>query len=360
MTHLGSQLSALVDGQLSPAVAERALAHVAACPECAAGLASARAARRALAAAFDVPMAPEMTQRLLALGANSGVARGATHRDATARATDSFTRDSVPLPGTRSGSRMPSDCLHGDLAARWWAPGRWLAASAALVVAIGALVTLGGLPEVVPDAHPAQALTVLGRAGGASLARRAPLDAAVRVEVGTAQDVSRSGVAALSMGTSTTFGTADVPSDAPDLRGPDAAGRVDEWLRDHDWSPCGPLPEGYQVTALRSTAGGSGVEVDLDGEHGLVVVTQQHGRLAGEVVDAAAPFEVGDASVHLLSRAPWHAVWQSGDIVVSVVAEVPSSALTSVVGAFPPAPVDDGVTARISRGWAALAGAWRP
>ena len=358
MTHLGSQVSALVDGQLSPAARERALAHVAVCPECADELTSARAARRALAAAFDVPMAPELTQRLLALGATSGVARGATRRDGSSRPPRSFPHDSVPLPGTGSGRRMPDGCLHGDLAARWWAPGRWLVATTAVAIATGSLLTLGGLPDVTPDSHPAQALTILGKAGGASVPRRAQQDGSI--QVGTTQSVARSVVAGLGSGPSVRVATADSPPDAPDLQGPGADGRVDGWLRDHGWAPCGPLPQGYHVTALRLVPGGAGIEVDLDGAHGLVVITQQRGRLAPHVVDAATPFEMDGASVHLLSRAPWHAVWQSGDIVVSLVAEVPSPALATVVGAYPPAPVDDGVPARIARGWAALAGTWRP
>ena len=58
MTHLGSRLSALVDGQLSPAESERALEHVAGCPRCTEELAAARAARRALSAAAHVEPAP--------------------------------------------------------------------------------------------------------------------------------------------------------------------------------------------------------------------------------------------------------------------------------------------------------------
>ena len=68
MSHLGTRLSALADGQLAPAATERALAHVAGCPQCAAELTAARAARRALAAADDVTPAPDLTARLLSLG----------------------------------------------------------------------------------------------------------------------------------------------------------------------------------------------------------------------------------------------------------------------------------------------------
>ena len=358
MSHLGSQVSALVDGQLSAAARDRALAHVAVCGECAAEMSSARAARRALTGAFDVPMAPELTQRLLALGATSGVARGAMQRDASRPA--GFPQDSVPLPGTRSGSRMPDDCLHGDLSARWWAPGRWLAAVAAVAVATGALFTLGGLPDVEPETHPAQALTVLGRAGGAvTLPRRAPADG-LSVQVGTAARSTQRISAGLVTGPAVPLGAGDAPTDAPDLTGPGAGERLDGWLRDHHWAPCGPLPQGYRVAALRETPSGAGIEIDLDGDHGVVVVTQQKGRLSPQVVEAATPAEVSGTSVHLLSRAPWHAVWQSGDVVVSVVAEIESPALSAVAAAHPSVPVDDGVVARIARGWSALAGTWRP
>ncbi|WP_205687455.1 zf-HC2 domain-containing protein, partial [Cellulomonas endophytica] len=67
MSHLGSRIDALADGQLAPAAAERALAHVAACPACAEELAAARDAHRRLAAAADVAPAPDLTARLLRL-----------------------------------------------------------------------------------------------------------------------------------------------------------------------------------------------------------------------------------------------------------------------------------------------------
>src|SRR5690606_23106913 len=67
--HLGTWISALADGQLDPEARERALGHVAGCPSCAEELAAVRAARRALADAGDVPVAPDLTGRLLALGA---------------------------------------------------------------------------------------------------------------------------------------------------------------------------------------------------------------------------------------------------------------------------------------------------
>ena len=72
MVHLGTQISALADGRLGLAGTERALGHVAACPECAAELAVTRAARAALADAMDVPVAGDLALRLLALSSAGG------------------------------------------------------------------------------------------------------------------------------------------------------------------------------------------------------------------------------------------------------------------------------------------------
>ncbi|MDQ2624919.1 MAG: zf-HC2 domain-containing protein, partial [Actinomycetota bacterium] len=51
MAHLGHLLTALADGQLSPATSERVLEHVAVCRPCATELAAERRARRLLAEA---------------------------------------------------------------------------------------------------------------------------------------------------------------------------------------------------------------------------------------------------------------------------------------------------------------------
>jgi len=56
VTHLGDLLTALADGQLSPAVTEKVLEHVAVCRPCAAELAAERRARQVLAQAeCEVP-----------------------------------------------------------------------------------------------------------------------------------------------------------------------------------------------------------------------------------------------------------------------------------------------------------------
>jgi anti-sigma factor RsiW len=68
VTHLGIRVTALVDGELDPAAAERALAHAAGCPECLAALDAERAVKRQVASLADVPVPPGLTARLLALG----------------------------------------------------------------------------------------------------------------------------------------------------------------------------------------------------------------------------------------------------------------------------------------------------
>ena len=363
MTHLGSQLSALADGQLSATAAERALEHVAACAACADELAAARAARRALASAFDVPVTPELTQRLLALGATSGVARASTQPtpiDATF-----FAQGSVPLPGARRRRAAPSDSLHGDVTSRWSSAARWVAAAGTAAAAVTAgLFVMGDLPAVVPELQTAGALTVLGRAApGPGQAVPEVLASGAAETAGTRAAVQTAGLgwgAAAASAAGEATGTGTQPSRAA-AGSPVTAEEVDAWLVAHGWKPCGELPAGYRVSALRAPAGtDGGVELDLTGPQGVIVVTQHYGRLDASVPAAAGATQLGPAQVHLLSRAPWHAVWQSGDIVVSVLAQHPSREAADIGQAFPPSAADDSVSARIARGWAAVAGAWRP
>lgn len=67
MSHLGSRVAALVDGQLPAAEAEVLLAHTATCSRCAWLLAQERRSRTVLSGAEDVHPDPQLTARLLAL-----------------------------------------------------------------------------------------------------------------------------------------------------------------------------------------------------------------------------------------------------------------------------------------------------
>ncbi|MCL2849550.1 MAG: zf-HC2 domain-containing protein [Micrococcales bacterium] len=134
MTHLGSRISALADGQLSAAQAGDAMAHVAACPRCACELRAARAARDLLVATAwtTPPLDPALTSRLLAMRAAPPVTPG-----------DPF-----------AGPRQPQARLDGAL--RTAGPGTryapvWAAGSlASLALVVTVLFLLGAQPDVVP------------------------------------------------------------------------------------------------------------------------------------------------------------------------------------------------------------------
>ncbi len=82
MSHLGSRVAPLVDGQLPAAEAEQLLAHAAGCPRCGWLLAQERSSRTMLSHARDVEPDPACTARLLELAAPStnGPARAGADR----------------------------------------------------------------------------------------------------------------------------------------------------------------------------------------------------------------------------------------------------------------------------------------
>ena len=72
MTHLGEQISALVDGELTGAELDRANAHLAACERCRAEAAEMRQLKRALRALFEVDGDDALTGRLIAMAGPGG------------------------------------------------------------------------------------------------------------------------------------------------------------------------------------------------------------------------------------------------------------------------------------------------
>lgn len=331
MSHLGSWVSALVDGQLAPPEAERALAHVASCPSCADEVAAARQARRALSVAPDVVPDPELTARLLALGTAATPPAGPRRE---------HQRAVVPLG--ESAYAVPAKALSGDLMGRRRSPARLLAGTlGGLGVVLGVLFVLGDRPAVVPATHPAEALTALGAAPQASPPSRT--------------DGARLVTALATTPRPATTGTA-VPDPA------DGAAVVD-WMHREGWSGPAALPAGYRVTAVRITAAdddagtGEVLRVDLAGPRGRMVLTEQRGRLDVEALGPAERLTLDGRTVHLLSRHPWHAVWQCGDTVVSLVSEAPAELAETLVTRFPPHAYDDGIPARLTRGWDTVTGA---
>jgi hypothetical protein len=301
--HLGSTISALLDGRLGPAEAARAWAHLDACPRCAQELADARVARGALAEAAATPPPPataELMARLLALQAGAPSPTGAS---------DPFTCLSPQDRVARTFASGGAGALRGEVRPRR-ARGRLLAVPALGLIAVAiVLVALGSRPEVQPTAHPAAVLDLLGDAAAASTL----VD---RRDVGT-----------------------------PDLA----------TLRSAGWAIPATLPDGWQVTATRWVAGSRTVlEMDLSGPDGNAVVTEQQGHLSATAVEATSSLAVGDRTVLEVSDSPWTVVWQAGSTVVQVVAAQEDVRVDDLVAAFPAGPYDDGVPARLGRGWSTV------
>jgi hypothetical protein len=309
VTHLGSRLSALVDGQLSPAESERALEHVTGCPRCADELAAARAARRALSAAGPVEPAPDLAARLLALSAQIPPAVDDPLRRPPA-ASGPWS-EPVALPrGAWSGE------LRGGVLRRRVVG---LVVGGVGVAAVG-LFVLGESPTVTPNLHRTDPLTVLAHA--------APLaTGAARVDAGGA--AGDAGDDALLLGT----------------------------LVSQGWTCPTVLPDGFDVVDVRDDTAREVLEIDLAAPGGEVVVREQAGRLDTAALADATTWDVDGRAVHVLSDEPWHVVWQSGNTVIDVVADTEQDTLVALVAAFPARDYDAGVPARISRGWTTMTGA---
>lgn len=313
MTHLGSRVTALADGQLGPQEAERALAHVAGCPRCAEDLATARMARRALTSASDVEPTAELTARLLALSAQIPSSAGGALRGGPVREDPWCAPEPPTLP--RPGAALTGEVVAGHPVRR-----RVLAVAAGGVgmLAVG-LFVLGEGPVVTPSLHPADPLTALARAGDGG------------VGLGTQVAV--------------------VDTDQGSALG---------WMERQGWACPSGLPAGFEVADVRVESGGSVLELDLtsDGTYADVVVREQVGRLDAAALSGLPTWEIDGRTVHVVSTEPWHVVWQSGSTVVDIVAEADESTVAQLVATFPDQDYDSGVPARILRGWTTMTGAF--
>ncbi len=323
MSHLGDRISALADGQLSPAATERALAHVATCCPCTSELASARAARRAVASADAVAPTADLTARLLSLAGPAPRGGGRERVDPFAYpAAGAVSWDGISRPDRG----VPPHTLTGDLTARRSMRRITAGSLTALGVMVVALFILGDGPAVLPSDGPAQSFALLGAAttvaadgsGAVSAESWRPL---VRV---VADDVATSG--------------------ATDYIG---------WMRAHGWTAPTEVPAGWSVTAVRFLDETT-LEVDLVGPAGTLVVTERHGRLDIDALSGTERNLVADRTVYVLGATPWHAAWQSGDTVVEVVAATGSGDVETLVAQFPLDAYDEGVPARITRGWGTM------
>lgn len=81
-----------------------------------------------------------------------------------------------------------------------------------------------------------------------------------------------------------------------------------------------------------------------------VVVRERRGKLPmGDSAPGTAT-QVSGYEVQVISEAPWTAVWQRGESVVSVAADAPYDTIERVIEAIPPEPLDEGISARVVRG----------
>ncbi|MEK8228388.1 hypothetical protein NKG05_23580 [Oerskovia sp. M15] len=128
-----------------------------------------------------------------------------------------------------------------------------------------------------------------------------------------------------------------VPGDGVDLTDSTALA----WMAENGWtSPSGILEE-FDVTAVLLVGARSEVlQVDLEGPQGTIVVREQVGRLDTTSLSRSDAFD--GRTVYVLSDEPPHLVWQAGDTVIDVVAEVPKDVLASFVATFPAHDFDEG------------------
>ena len=305
MTHLGERVSALVDGRLSPDATERALVHVAECPACQAELTAERVTRRRLSEAPDPQPSPELVGSLLAMGGPAGpLAPWPGHAPGAARPVP------LPPPGYPWDSRRPD----GRSDATGPGRGRRRLRSAAVgVLSVASLSLIG--------------LLLLGTAAG----RPAP-------------EAIAFGPAALT------------PEAQPVGTWSASAERLDaeelERLRAEGW-PC-PLDLGNDLALVDARSmhvdGAPVLHLVYSDGSSTVSVVEQRGRLAA--AQAAAFSEALGAGARLSGReVPWHGVWQSGDVVVAVVADGPPEVASQVVEALPRGGVEQhGWWDRVGRG----------
>jgi anti-sigma factor RsiW len=152
VTHLGEQISALIDGELTGAELDRANAHLAACERCCAEAAEMRQLKRALRALFEVDGDDALTRRLLAMAGPGGpVPSRQDRREQYRRGRGKGPRDKRPRGGGGRDSGGGQDSVR--LRARYVV---WSAVSL-FVVGIGAAAfTMGGggatpAPKITPQ-----------------------------------------------------------------------------------------------------------------------------------------------------------------------------------------------------------------
>ena len=159
MTHLGEQISALIDGELSGAELDRASAHLAACARCRAEATELRQLKRDLyAVRFEVDGDDALTRRLLAMAGPGGPVPSRQHR------REQYRRDRGKGPRDRrprgrggrgaGGGPAPWDARHAAQSRTRYVV--WSAVSLFVVGVGAAAFTMGGgsgapAPNITPQ-----------------------------------------------------------------------------------------------------------------------------------------------------------------------------------------------------------------
>ncbi|MFD1504405.1 zf-HC2 domain-containing protein [Georgenia yuyongxinii] len=301
MSHLGEDVTALVDGQLPPGRAEELLAHVVGCEECAAAIATERDARLRLAAARDMTPSVELTSRLIAMAAEPPQ----DNRGARAL-VDVALR---PLTSGRTRRRLV-------------ARSGFVLAGAAGVA--GVLVIVGTLVEQTGDPS-AMVAQLTGAAPGRSQLVVSPDTVGLTAEK-SAPDTTR---AALS------------------------------WLQEHGWSAPAALPDGLRVSHVDTVHGPEGdqlLQMELVGQGRQVMILEQYGVLDPVSVADLPVIDLGKHDAYELPVPGTALVLQAGDITVLVAASTEDGTVAEVAAAFPATAPGSDMSDRLDRGWQTLVG----
>ncbi|WP_084957449.1 anti-sigma factor family protein [Thermoactinospora rubra] len=149
MSHLGENVSALVDGELSHVERERALAHLTFCADCRREVESMRALKSRLRSLDGPPTPADLTMSLLRMGEPGGPLPP-RERPFPAR-----TFGGVPLPGPRSiGPLAPVDNRPRRDSGAGSGPGRRRRRTYVAVGVVSAAVAIGTFFATVGNPDP--------------------------------------------------------------------------------------------------------------------------------------------------------------------------------------------------------------
>lgn len=137
MTHLGEEISALVDGELSHDARDRALAHIAVCSDCRAAVDAERRTKAAIIGLDPLGLSPELGVRLLGLPAELTAPHGL-------RAGTAWLAEHRPRRGRRQNSRRPPSNPPARSARRRRRTSALAGGALALGACIAAVVVGGG------------------------------------------------------------------------------------------------------------------------------------------------------------------------------------------------------------------------